>query len=202
MEINDLREFGRLAFVTRLLPQENAKNTKTRGYVTCTVLFCDLCTAIRHTHACSRGFFLAQRAQRAQRNNRKKERHVQSLFHLCELNASARNSFLPGGFWARLVALCPCSAICQNQPFSRKSGRGMMDRGMWKSISQNYSAAHHSPAHDSPDTSPMLLLPSPSSLGLRLAALCSFAAIRLWARLPVLFSMTQFSRFYFFRWLD
>jgi len=32
MEINDLRKFGRLVFVTVLLPQENAKNTKTRGY--------------------------------------------------------------------------------------------------------------------------------------------------------------------------
>jgi hypothetical protein len=35
MEINDLHDFGRLVFVTRLLPQENAKNTKTRGYVNC-----------------------------------------------------------------------------------------------------------------------------------------------------------------------
>jgi len=40
MEINDLREFGRLVFQTRLLPQENAKNTKTRGYVNCFVFFC------------------------------------------------------------------------------------------------------------------------------------------------------------------
>jgi hypothetical protein len=47
MEINDLREFGRLVFVTRLLPQENAKNTKTRGYVNCFVFFCDLCALSR-----------------------------------------------------------------------------------------------------------------------------------------------------------
>jgi hypothetical protein len=32
-----------------------------------------------------------------------------------------------------------------------------------------------------------------------LRSLCSFAAIRLWRRLLALFSMTQFSRFYFFQ---
>jgi hypothetical protein len=44
MEINDLREFGRPVFQTRLLPQKIAKNTKTRGYVHCFVFFCDLCS--------------------------------------------------------------------------------------------------------------------------------------------------------------
>src|ERR1700678_4303124 len=47
MEINDLREFGWPVFVTRLLPQENARNTKTRGYVNCFVFFCDLCAPSR-----------------------------------------------------------------------------------------------------------------------------------------------------------
>jgi len=160
-------------------PRKSTKIAKENKTIDITSCLCVLCTAIRQNHAWSRGFFLAQRAPRAQRNNRKKERYVQSLFHLCDLSASARNSFLPGGFWVRLVALCSCSAICRNQSFSRESGRGTpkaFGGGMWKRISQNYSTAHHSPAHDSPDTSPLLLLPSPSSLGLRLAALRSFAA--------------------------
>ena len=55
MEINDLREFGRLVFQTRLLPQENAKNTKTRGYANCCVFFCDLC-ALSRPFAFGRGF--------------------------------------------------------------------------------------------------------------------------------------------------
>ena len=150
-------------------PRKSTKIAKENKTIDITSCLCVLCTAIRQNHAWSRGFFLAQRAPRAQRNNRKKERYVQSLFHLCDLSASARNSFLRGGFSVRLFALCSCSAICQNQSISRKSGRGTpkaFGGGMGKSISQNYSAAHHSP-----DTFPLCLFPFPSSLGSRLAAL-------------------------------
>ena len=109
-------------------------------------------TAIRQNHAWSRGFFLAQRAPRAQRNNRKKERYVQSLFHLCDLSASARNSFLPGGFWARLAALCSLvffafscgkSLVAQtSRPNSRKSLISMIIPDN-SGFSRNGNKCHH-----------------------------------------------------------
>jgi hypothetical protein len=112
-------------------PRKSTKIAKENKTIDITSCLCVLCTAIRQNHAWSRGFFLAQRAPRAQRNNRKKERYVQSLFHLCDLSASARNSFLPGGFWARLAALCSLvffafscgkSLVAQtSRPNSRKS---------------------------------------------------------------------------------
>jgi hypothetical protein len=59
---------------------------------------CDPCTAIRHIHAYSRGFFRAENAEKRRETPSKK---IGNQFYLCGLRER-----VPSGFWVAAVPRC------------------------------------------------------------------------------------------------